>query len=211
MSLLGCKSTDKVLFQPSPMALSSRLPSLEVRVDNGPLDSSEGAQPEDAQQLFEREVHMNLTEPEDTARFGTAVLQVQQCRVVRRGRVLQAFQMLTFMAPSVLGVPLEHYEAELQATVQVLNAKGNILGTYSGRGTSRVRVALYHGYSQTQAPRLADVAALREALAQIKPQMEVDAERLRAALLATGPIGGRHTEGTGSIPATPPAIARTGH
>ncbi|GAB2952942.1 hypothetical protein GCM10027048_17640 [Hymenobacter coalescens] len=198
MLYTGCKSVDGVLFQPSPVALSERLPSLEIAVDNGPFNNSQGALPEDAQQLFEREVRMNLTEPEDTARFGFAHLQIVEATAERRGRFWQGLQMLTLMTPTLLGVPVEWYETDLRATVQILNAQGDTLATYRGQGKSRVRVAMYHGYAQTQAHRLADLEALRLALGQIKPQMEMDAARLRRGLLTAGPIGRHVGQVTGS-------------
>ncbi|MCC3158328.1 hypothetical protein LJ737_13850 [Hymenobacter sp. 15J16-1T3B] len=186
----SCKSVDKVLFQPSPAALVDRLPSLEIAVENGPLDQSTGASLEDAQRLFERDVRMNLSDPEDTARYGYARLLVKEARTVRTGKVLQSLQMLTFMTPSLLGVPLEWYETDLKAAVQIISAKGDTLATYTGAGKSRVRVAMYHGYPQTQAHRLADMEALRLALAHIKPQLDLDAARLREALLTAGKVRG---------------------
>ncbi|GAB3839103.1 hypothetical protein GCM10028821_41810 [Hymenobacter jeollabukensis] len=207
--LPGCKSADRVMFQPSPAALVERLPSLEITVDNGPLNTSAGALPEDPQRLFEREVRMNLSDPEDTLRFGTAQLQVVDCRTKRTGKVLQGLQMATFMLPSLLGVPLEWYETDLKAAVQIVSAKGDTLATYTGRGQSRVRVAVYHGYSQTQAHRVADLAALREALAQIKLQLDNDSGRLRGALLAAGPIKRGEGLSTGSLTAPADEQART--
>ncbi|WP_400191827.1 hypothetical protein [Hymenobacter sp. B81] len=186
--LAGCKSVDKVLFQPTPAALADRLPSLEVTVDNGPLAQSDGAWPDDPQKLFEREVRMNMTEPEDTLRYGYAKLLITEVSTDRQGKVLQALQLITLMTPSVLGVPLEWYHTTLKAEMQIVDARGEVLGTYTGTGESRIKVAMYHGYSQTQAPRLADVEALRLALAQIKPQVSLDAARLRDQLLAAGPV-----------------------
>jgi hypothetical protein len=195
--LSGCKSVDRVIFQPTVRALSDRLPSLEIAVDNGPLSDSDGAYPEDAQQLFEREVRMNLSDPEDTARFGYARLRITEARTVRRGKVLQGLQMMTFMTPALLGVPLEWYETELTAAVQIISARGDTLASYAGMGKSRVRVALYHGYPQTQAHRLADLEALRLALARIKPQLDLDGQRLRAQLLSAGPVRGYSGAGPG--------------
>lgn len=186
--LLGaCKSADHIMFQPSPASLSERLPALDVTTEAGALLNSAGALPEDPQRLFEREVRMHLTDPEDTARYGTAQLQVLECSARRTGRLLQGVQIATLMLPSVLGVPLEWYESDLRAAMQIVSAKGDTLATYRGHGQSRIRVAMYHGYSQTQANRVADLAALREALNQIKLQLDNDAGRLRGQLLAAGP------------------------
>ncbi|MEJ7665807.1 MAG: hypothetical protein WKG07_42960 [Hymenobacter sp.] len=72
--------------------------------------------------------------------------------------------------------------------MQMMNSNGELLGTYTGKGTANVKVAMYSGYSQTEAPRLADVLALREALAQIRPQLDTAATRLRPLMLAGGQV-----------------------
>jgi len=72
--------------------------------------------------------------------------------------------------------------------VQMMNSTGELLGTYTGKGSSSVKVAMYSGYSQTEAPRLADVLALREALAQIRPQLDTASTRLRPLMMAGGQV-----------------------
>jgi hypothetical protein len=113
---------------------------------------------------------------------------VRKVRTVRTGRSLQSLQMLTMLIPSVFGVPLEWYRTTLHADVQISDASGNLLGTYSGVGTSNVKVAMYHGYSQTEAPRLSDIIAMRGALAAIRPQLDTAAARLRPLLIAGGTL-----------------------
>ena len=65
--------------------------------------------------------------------------------------------MLTLMTPSLLGIPLEWYRTDVKAEVQIIDSRGEVIGTYAGRGRSKVRVAMYHGYGQSKAARLADV------------------------------------------------------
>jgi hypothetical protein len=169
-------------------AISTRLPALEILADQGPLAMNDGALPEDPLKLFQQECQTNLTEPTDTATFGYAKLVVKKVRTLRTGRGLQGIQVLTFLVPAVIGIPLEWYKTTLQAEVQVSDAAGNLLGTYVGNGSSAVKVAMYHGYSQTTAPRLADVIALRGAIAQIRPQLDTATARLRPLLLAGGTV-----------------------
>ena len=169
-------------------ALTKRLPPLEVLADQGPLAMNDGALPEDPLKLFQQECRLNLTEPTDTATYGYAKLIVRKVRTLRTGRGLQGVQVLTFMLPAVVGVPLEWYKTTLQAEVQVSDASGNLIGSYFGTGTSEVKVAMYHGYSQTTAPRLADVIAIRGAIAQIRPQLDTATSRLRPLLLAGGTV-----------------------
>ncbi|MBC6988479.1 MULTISPECIES: hypothetical protein [Hymenobacter] len=176
------------MFRTPSASLSTRLPTLEVAVQTGPLAASDGALPEDPQKLFQNEINQNITDSGDSLLFGYARLQVTEATAARAGRGFQAFQMLTFMAPSLFGMPLEYRRTSLRAEVQIMNDRGQVIGTYEGIGRSNVRVAMYHGYSQSDAPRLADADALRLALAQIRPQLETDSDTLRMQLLATEPI-----------------------
>lgn len=197
----ACVSVRNVMKSTPSAAITTRLPALDILSDQGPLAMNDGASSDDALKLFQQECAVNLTEPTDTATFGFAKLVVTKVKTVRRGRGVQALQLVTLMTPSLLGVPLEWYRTTLEAEVQVSDASGNLLGTYAGTGTSAVKVAMYHGYSQTAAPRLADVLALRSALAQIRPQLDSATARLRPLLLAGGTV-------TNPTPAaTPPAGA----
>lgn len=184
----ACVSVKNVMKSTPAAAIATRLPALDVLSDQGPLAMNDGASSDDALKLFQQECNTNLTEPADTATFGFAKLVVTKVKTVRRGRGLQTLQLATLMLPSLLGVPLEWYHTTLEAEVQVSDASGNLLGTYSGTGTSAVKVAMYHGYSQTAAPRLADIIALRAAMAQIRPQLDTATARLRPLLLAGGTV-----------------------
>lgn len=184
----SCVSVKGSLKNTPSAGIATRLPALEILADQGPLSMNDGALPDDPLKLFQQECSTNLTEPTDSALFGYAKLVVRKVRTIRTGRGLQTLQVATLMLPSVFGVPLEWYQTTLQAEVEVSDAAGNLLGTYVGRGTSKVKVAMYHGYSQTTAPRLADIIALRGALAQIRPQLDSATARLRPLLLAGGTI-----------------------
>jgi hypothetical protein len=179
----------KPLMKATPSAsIANRLPALDVTADQGPLVMNDGALPEDPLEQFKDEYRINLAEPNDTAKFGYARFVVRKVRTVRTGRSLQSLQMLTMLIPSVFGVPLEWYRTTLHADVQISDASGTLLGTYSGMGTSNVKVAMYHGYSQTEAPRLSDIIAIRGALAAIRPQLDTAAARLRPLLIAGGTL-----------------------
>ena len=184
----ACKSV-KDTFSSTPTAvITQRLPPLEITADPGPLVMNDGALPEDPLRLFKAELQRNIVEPTDTATFGYARLVITRIHTSRTGRSLQALQVVTMMIPSLFGAPLEWYRTDVQAEVQLLDASGELLGSYVGRGNSNVKVAMYHGYSQTDAPRLADVLALRDALSKIRPQLDTAAARLRPLLLAGGPV-----------------------
>ena len=194
LGLTSCKSTEKAVFRTirsnNSVALG-RLPKLDAVVEPGPLNMTEGAgaYPDDAGKIFRQELTYHLAEPQpDSIRYGYAKLLVTQAEQQRTGRLLQAFQMLTLMTPSLLGIPLEWYRTDVKAEVQIINAHGEVIGTYSGTGRSKVRVAMYHGYGQSKAARLSDVQGLRLALDQIRPKLDADADTLRQQLVTSGPI-----------------------
>ncbi|WP_345126885.1 hypothetical protein [Hymenobacter antarcticus] len=184
----ACVSVKSMMKSSPATAIATRLPALEILADQGPLAMNDGALPEDPLKLFQQECRLNLTEPTDSATYGYAKLVVKKVKTLRTGRAIQGLQVLTFMVPAVLGIPLEWYKTTLQAEVQVSDAAGNLLGSYVGSGSSEVKVAMYHGYSQTTAPRLADIIALRAAIAQIRPQLDTAAARLNPLLLAGGTV-----------------------
>ena len=184
----ACVSVKNQMKSTPSASISKRLPALEILADQGPLAMNDGALPEDPLKLFQQECQTNLTEPTDTATFGYAKLVVKKVKTLRTGRGLQGIQVLTFLLPAVIGIPLEWYKTTLQAELQVSDAAGNLIGSYVGTGTSAVKVAMYHGYSQTTAPRLADIIALRGAMAQIRPQVDTATARLRPLLLAGGTV-----------------------
>ena len=201
LSTPACVATNHALLNIPSAANTNRLPALESEVEMGALVNTDATLPEDLQRLFQNELDHNLADPTGAASFGRAHLAVTQARVLRKGRVLQAFQVLTMLAPSVLGLPLETYQTTLTAKLQIRDARGTLLGEYVGKGQSKVMVAIYYGYSQLKAPALSDAVALRMALAQIRPQLDTAANRLRPLLLASGP-----TDATESTPRTPTGI-----
>jgi hypothetical protein len=188
LGLSSCMSV-KGSFSHTPTAvISKRLPPMEITADPGPLAMNDGALPEDPLRLFKSELQHNVVEATDTATYGYIRLVVTKVHTVRKGRSLQAAQVVTMLVPSLFGAPLEWYNTDIEAEVQVMDAAGQLLGTYTGKGTSNVKVAMYHGYSQTDAPRLADVLALRQALDQVRPQLDTAAARLSPRLLAGGAV-----------------------
>ena len=184
----ACVSVKSMMKSTPSAAISKRLPALEILADQGPLAMNDGALSEDPLKIFQQECRINLTEATDSATYGYAKLIVKKVKTLRTGRGLQGLQVFTFLVPAVIGVPLEWYKTTLQAEVQVSDAAGNLLGSYTGTGKSEVKVAMYHGYSQTAAPRLADIIALRGAIAQIRPQLDTATARLRPLLLAGGTV-----------------------
>ncbi len=184
----GCRSAKGPLAATPYAPLRERLPAVEVAADPGPLGISDGMLPEDPLRLLSNELQRNAAEPTDSATYGYVRLVVTRASTRRLQRGFQALQMTLLLTPTFLGVPLETYQTDLTAELQVSDAQGRLLGTYAGTGRGRARVAMYYGYAQKNAPRLADVLALRDALAHIRPQLDTATARLKPLLLAHGPV-----------------------
>ncbi|UOQ55379.1 hypothetical protein [Hymenobacter cellulosivorans] len=185
-SSFGCRSLDQALFTMPTAPLSTRLPVLKTSVEAGPLaKKGKGATSEDLQKLFQLELEQNLMDVKDTTTYGSIKLRVTKASAKRTGNGLRIFQYTTLLTPLLLGVPLEYHQSDLQAEVQVIDVHGSVLARYTGKGSSKVKVAMYHGYSRKGAPRLADVESVRQALNQIRPKVEADASSLRGQLIMT--------------------------
>ncbi len=207
--LLALSATACVLakhaLQSTPAApIATRHPPLEVAVDASILTKIDGTLPEELMPLFQGEMRQNIAELADTATFGYARLVVVRAKVTRTGRALQIFQMATLLIPSVLGIPLETYQTNLTAEVEITDAQGEVLGRYEGQGQSKVRVAMYYGYSQQDAPRLSNSLALRAALAQIRPQLDSAQACLRPLLL-------KSEVDNPTLPGHPPVVSSSFH
>lgn len=185
----GCRSLDKALFTMPNAALNPRLPVLEPSVEAKPLLAAGGAAPEDADKLFRLELQRNLMDAQDTTTYGFAKLQIKSAAAKRTGRGLHIFQLATLLTPTVLGIPVEWFQTKLKAELQIVDVKGNVIASYAGKGDSKIRVAMYHGYSQKGAPQLADVEALRQAMNEIRPQLAADASALREQLILAKTAG----------------------
>lgn len=185
---VGCLSAKGPLAATPSAPLRERLPAVEIAADPGPLATSDGILPDDPLRLLRNELQHNVADPTDSATYGYVRLVVTHASARRLQRGFQAVQMVLLLTPTLLGVPLETYQTDVTAELQVSDAQGQLLGTYVGSGRGRAQVAMYYGYAQSSAPRLADVLALREALVHIRPQLDTAVGRLRPLLLAHGPV-----------------------
>ena len=199
---VACVAPGHVL-QHLPSAVNTHLlPPLEPAIATEALSNVDSTSHDDRLRLFQNEIYRNVTEPTSMTSMGSALLQVTEAEVTRKGRLLQVIQLFTMLTPSLVGLPLETYQTTLTARVQIRNLRGKVLGEYEGHGQAKVQVAMYYGYSQGHAPGLSDALALRMALAQIRQQLDTAATRLRPLLLAAGPV-----VTTGGQPASPVSAA----
>jgi hypothetical protein len=67
---------------------------------------------------------------------------------------------------------------EVQATIEILNSRKELIGKYKASGEGKSIMALYYGYSQYDAIRKARNEALNNALEGIRNQIKSDVPRL---------------------------------
>ena len=89
---------------------------------------------------------------------------------------------------NVAGMPYTRVSSELELQVEVADANKKILARYKAPGAGKAYVALYYGYRYGDAWRKANLLALQDAMAKIRPQMEADLPQLREQVLAAGPL-----------------------
>jgi len=90
--------------------------------------------------------------------------------------------VLTFFIPPLVGLPMGHYDTQLDIDVVIADREGNVIGRYNALSRSRVPLAMYYGYDADDAERESAIRAIKEALSDIKAQIAADAPELTARL-----------------------------
>ena len=96
--------------------------------------------------------------------------------------------VLTLNMLNVAGMPYTRLSSELELQVEVADANKKVLARYRAPGAGKAYVAMYYGYRPGDAWRKANLIAIQDAMAKIRPQMEADLPGLRAQLMVAGPL-----------------------
>ncbi|HXA00805.1 MAG TPA: hypothetical protein VNW99_02395 [Cytophagaceae bacterium] len=137
-------------------------------------------------EIFDQEVDNNLCNPYGQ-KFGYIVLRTYYSKF-GLGLGYSVASGITLLIPNLLGMPMGRPKFELQATVEILNSKKELIGKYRAVGTGKSLMALYYGYGQSDSIRKARVDALNNALSEIRKQIQTDAPRLLEELGKAGMI-----------------------
>ena len=182
MALSGCKTWDISQLSPTNAPISSKLPALEESTQ-GIINSSEY---QDKQDLFNAEVEQNLMIPYGE-KYGYIILQTNTGDI-KMGNGFSVVSGLTLFIANLIGIPFSRTKIELEATVEILNSRKELIGKYRAIGKGQGIAALYYGYAVKNTFRKAYADALKNALSQIRPQIQTDAGRLSSELKKTGQI-----------------------
>lgn len=90
--------------------------------------------------------------------------------------------ILTLMTANVLGMPYATIRCDLELQLEIADAKGKPIVTYTAPGTAKAKVAMYYGYIGADAVRKANLEALKSALKAIEIKLQEDVPTLSAQL-----------------------------
>ncbi len=143
---------------------------------------------QDAITLFDREVKNNICNPYGDV-SGYIVCKIAASKVRRSGYGWTALSVVTLFAPNLLGMPYGTYKTAFDVEVEIYGLKNNLIGRYNAQAYDKTWIALYYGYSTmgpsevaTPAARISGINAFKEAMNDIKGQIENDYNRLNREL-----------------------------
>ena len=90
--------------------------------------------------------------------------------------------VLTLWTVNVLGLPYKTVRCDLDLQLEIADAKGRPIVTYSAAGVGRAKVAMYYGYNGGDAVRKANLKALKMALKAMETKLQKDVPMLSAQL-----------------------------
>lgn len=139
---------------------------------------------EDVANIFLKEVNDNIADL-STAKngkgYGTIALDINAA-VCGEGSVWPVVSKLTLGTLNLFGMPYSYRSEQIDVSVCIYDAKGDLIKRYVTSAGDKVWVALYYGYDDDEALRLAAASALKQALAAIRQRIGIDAPEIAARL-----------------------------
>jgi hypothetical protein len=185
----NCRTYNSAQSVNTKSPIEPKLPALKASMDNQtnmltlPLTVYGSS---DQFEIFDQEVDNNLCNSYGK-RFGYIVLRTYYSKF-GLGIGYSAASGATLFIPNLFGMPMARPKFEIQATVEILNSKKELIGKYRAAGAGKSIMALYYGYGQSDSIRKARVEALTNALSEIRKQIQADAARLSEELRKAGMI-----------------------
>ena len=91
----------------------------------------------------------------------------------------------TLWTVNLLGLPIGTIRCELSLQMEIADAQGKSIVTYTAPGHGKAPVALYYGYNNADAIRKANLEALKSALKAIETKLQEDVPSLTARMIAS--------------------------
>ena len=137
---------------------------------------------QDVVTLFDRDVKNNITNPYGDKKG------YKLCKIAAAGnKTHQSWAILHglfLMIPTIIGVPIDKVETMLDVEVEIYDKSERLIRRYNSQCKSDPKlVHIYYGYFwRTDAQRATSIEAFKCAIADIKNQIENDAEQIITAL-----------------------------
>ncbi len=140
----------------------------------------------DIRTLFENDVKENITNPYGQ-QYGWVVLNPKTLERKHMAHHLSVINFMTLGIANLFGVNIRKYKTFIELEVEIFNANDDLIGRYLGTGELITKVNKYKK-NQADHYRMATIKVSKQALAEIKEQINTDFDRLNANLKETGAV-----------------------
>lgn len=140
----------------------------------------------DIRALFENDIKENITNPYGQ-QFGWIVLNPKTLERKHMAHHLSVINFMTLGVANLFGVNIRKYKTFIELEVEIFNANDNLIGRYVGTGELITKVNKYKK-NQADHYRMAVIKVSKQALAEIKEQINTDFDRLNTNLKETGAV-----------------------
>lgn len=136
--------------------------------------------------LFERDVKDNLTDPKGK-KYGyiTCKIITGECRYSAVNALLS---LATLFIPNLFGLPFNNHMTHLELEVEIYDIRENMVARYAATGYSKIPIALWRGYRTSDAFRLSNMRAFKQAMNDIKMKIAEDYKEINQKLFTAGPF-----------------------
>lgn len=143
---------------------------------------------QDAFRVLGNEVESNINQSSVGMEYGYAKFKLLHYQRRNSGWGWTVASSFTLMIPNMFGMPLRTNRVELELQMEIEDAKGNTIVRYTAPGVGKATVAAYHGFTNANAVRKANLLALQDAMSIIKQQLSKDITPLNSQLETTGQL-----------------------
>lgn len=190
--LAACKSVGYNDLTPSKQPNNNLLPVLEIKTDTsiyprlldiGKKKKVVDKRGNDAKNIFHKEVQQNIIETTG-ANKGSISLRLNYENTVNNSAysAVGTVSLLALGVPLLLGVPFGAKTQDLEVEVQILNKHKDVIRTYTEKVSDTEYKAAWWGYDSQSIYRKLAAENLKQALAEIRRQINNDAVQIRTEL-----------------------------